>query len=212
MNRLNLIKRIIPSRIRESIKDVTGLTALQERAHQLEARNFKLEIDIAFLQERINQLTACLNESSAHDTENIPHEENIAYVNKLKNDNKFFVKEVSDNIERVINHYHKYYQIIPKDYVTRYMEHIKDVHINNPLATQFIDHALGLPSIMRSLVKKLEESGLSLRNKNILDIGCGTGALLLACYDCGAKHLIGVDISRQNLKAAKLLFGKKIYS
>jgi ubiquinone/menaquinone biosynthesis C-methylase UbiE len=42
-----------------------------------------------------------------------------------------------------------------------------------------------------------------LRNKRILDIGCGFGAFLMYALEKGAKEVSGVEISEQDLKTAK---------
>lgn len=42
-----------------------------------------------------------------------------------------------------------------------------------------------------------------LRNKIILDIGCGFGAFLMYALDKGAKEVAGVEVSEKDLKTAK---------
>jgi MoaA/NifB/PqqE/SkfB family radical SAM enzyme len=64
MDKRNIIKRIIPRRIRETIKNLAGITALQERNAQLQELNAQFEIDFMFLKEHIAQLEECLQDKS----------------------------------------------------------------------------------------------------------------------------------------------------
>lgn len=44
------------------------------------------------------------------------------------------------------------------------------------------------------------------KNSKILDIGCGYGLLLKTFKDAGYKHLIGIDISEEQIEIAKKLY------
>jgi SAM-dependent methyltransferase len=63
MDKHRTLKSIIPISIKQTIKDLAGITPLQERAGQLEKYNEQLEADIRFLRERVDQLEERLCES-----------------------------------------------------------------------------------------------------------------------------------------------------
>ncbi|UOD34257.1 50S ribosomal protein L11 methyltransferase [Deferribacteraceae bacterium V6Fe1] len=45
---------------------------------------------------------------------------------------------------------------------------------------------------------------MNLKDKSFLDIGCGTGILSIAASICGAKHVVGFDISYKACVTSKL--------
>ena len=45
---------------------------------------------------------------------------------------------------------------------------------------------------------------LDVKDKNVLDIGCGTGILAIAALKLGAKRATGIDIAREAIETAKL--------
>lgn len=56
-----------------------------------------------------------------------------------------------------------------------------------------------------TIVKKLEKMGINLKNKDIFEIGCGAGGLLVAFRDSGA-NVSGCDIGEEYLKHGSKLF------
>ncbi|MDM8542683.1 class I SAM-dependent methyltransferase [Desulfococcaceae bacterium HSG9] len=131
------------------------------------------------------------------------------YVNKLKSDNEFFKFQIENKTKDVIHNLYKYYKLLPKEYVKKYIYHIKEDHKENPLATLYIESELGAPLRQIELIKQLENNGYTLKNKSVLDIGCSNGALLLACHDAGANKIVGVDIDENRINSAKMLIGDK---
>jgi len=134
---------------------------------------------------------------------------NVDYLERLKNDNAFLREELATNIEKVVDSCCEFYQCIPKYYVRNYIEHIKEEHSENPLAMLYVESELGGPLNQIQLINALQQCGYTVANKSVLDIGCSNGALLLACYQLGAKKLIGVDIDSSRLQSAKKLIGNK---
>jgi SAM-dependent methyltransferase len=55
------------------------------------------------------------------------------------------------------------------------------------------------------LVEHLAEAGFDIAGRSCLDIGCGNGALALACLQCGASEAMAVDASLGRLSSAKRL-------
>lgn len=51
-----------------------------------------------------------------------------------------------------------------------------------------------------------------IKDKTVLDIGCGNGHFLKGCLDLGAKHVYGVDIAPQAIEMAKNLAEQNNYS
>ncbi len=133
----------------------------------------------------------------------------ISYVDKLKEDNTYFKSQISKRTNKVIDELCKHYKLIPKEYVKKYINHIKADHFENPLATLYIEAVLGAPLRQIELIKKLENHGFIFKNKTVLDIGCANGSLLLACYNAGAKKLVGIDIAAHHIEDAKMIIGKK---
>ena len=59
-------------------------------------------------------------------------------------------------------------------------------------------------SDLESMVSKIVAyKNLDLRNKNVLDLGCGTGAMLKCVVDNFNSQAFGVDIIRLNIRQAK---------
>jgi 2-polyprenyl-3-methyl-5-hydroxy-6-metoxy-1,4-benzoquinol methylase len=131
------------------------------------------------------------------------------YVRRLKQDHDFFISELSDNVETVVKNYFQYYKIVPEGYIRRYLSHIKQNHIHNPLAALYIESELGAPVRMFELIRALKNQGYDVKGKSILDIGCSNGALLLACHEYGAINLVGIDVDKGRLNSGRLLIGEK---
>ena len=68
---------------------------------------------------------------------------------------------------------------------------------------------MGAPLRQLELIKNLEKCDYEIRDKNVLDIGCSNGALLLACMKWGANRLVGIEIDKNRLRSAKELIGKR---
>lgn len=131
-----------------------------------------------------------------------------AYIEELKKDSAFFKKELTENMNKVVRVLADFYQHVPREYVERYLLHIKKNHFNNPLATLYIEAELGAPKRQLEFVENLGNNGFDIKNKRILDIGCSNGALLLACLKAGATKVLGIDIDPNRLKSAESLLGK----
>jgi len=131
------------------------------------------------------------------------------YIQRLKGDHHFFASELSGNVETLVKNYLTYYKIVPENYIRRYLSHIKQDHIHNPLATLYIESELGAPMRMLELIRILKDQGYDVNGKSILDIGCSNGALLLACHEYGAANLVGIDVDERRLNSGRLLIGEK---
>jgi 2-polyprenyl-3-methyl-5-hydroxy-6-metoxy-1,4-benzoquinol methylase len=140
---------------------------------------------------------------------NFIESQNKGYIERLKTDNNYFKEEMIQNMSKVIGAMHKSYRYIPKIYVKRYLTHIKKKHLNNPQAMLYIESELGAPLRQLELIKNLEKCDYEIRDKNVLDIGCSNGALLLACMKWGANRLVGIEIDKNRLRSAKELIGKR---
>ena len=65
------------------------------------------------------------------------------------------------------------------------------------LSSKQFDHSV---SLLNNRIKKNKFSKKNFKNKVILDVGCGSGRWSKLCYDLGAKKVIGLDSSRENIK------------
>lgn len=63
------------------------------------------------------------------------------------------------------------------------------------------EHRLG--GVSRDLVRGLEEAGL--RDRTILDLGCGAGGLIFEALERGATSATGVDLSSASIEQAHLI-------
>ena len=90
--------------------------------------------------------------------------------------------------------------------IQKYYEERKKLN-SRSLYTYFnINNLYMIHSRERKLLKLLSKNGLSdLSNKNILDIGCGTGGMLRNFVQYGAKprNLYGIDLIGERIKKAK---------
>ena len=50
-----------------------------------------------------------------------------------------------------------------------------------------------------------------LKNKRVLDLGCGFGEHCKRFFDCGAKKVVGIDISEKMLEVASINVNIKMY-
>lgn len=73
------------------------------------------------------------------------------------------------------------------------------------LGSQNAEKDANFSYFLRSILEKKENI------KSVLDIGCGKGGFLAACYQSGISDLYGVDISQYALGVAKKLKGAKLY-
>jgi ubiquinone/menaquinone biosynthesis C-methylase UbiE len=71
---------------------------------------------------------------------------------------------------------------------------------------RFFD-GMALTNWLGSVHDTLKNEIGSWENKNVLDVGCGTGRLLLRGAE-EAKHLVGVDLSEKMIEAAKQIYAE----
>ena len=67
----------------------------------------------------------------------------------------------------------------------------------------FLNSATPLSMSMQSYVATSQ----IVKNKNVLDIGCGQGFLAKRCLDVGAQNVYGIDISADAIQRARKNFG-----
>jgi magnesium-protoporphyrin O-methyltransferase len=65
-------------------------------------------------------------------------------------------------------------------------------------------------AVTRALVEALDRSGL--RDRSVLDIGCGAGELTLACLDAGASRATGLDLGSGAIDHARALSTERGYA
>lgn len=61
--------------------------------------------------------------------------------------------------------------------------------------------------VTRALLRALADSGL--RDRSVLEVGCGVGELTLACLDHGASRATGTDLSREAIAEARRLASER---
>jgi magnesium-protoporphyrin O-methyltransferase len=57
--------------------------------------------------------------------------------------------------------------------------------------------------VSRDLIRALEQTGL--RDRTVLDVGCGAGGLVFEALERGARSATGVDLSRASVEQARLI-------
>ncbi|HEX5949846.1 MAG TPA: class I SAM-dependent methyltransferase, partial [Actinomycetota bacterium] len=64
-----------------------------------------------------------------------------------------------------------------------------------------------LGAVSNDLLRGLEDAGL--RDRTILDVGCGAGGLLLEALDRGARVATGFDLSTASIEQARLISSER---
>ena len=76
---------------------------------------------------------------------------------------------------------------------------IRKYHSRNDAINFFINDEKGKIKILDNI----EKENFSLSGKNILDVGCGKGGMLISCALRGAK-VVGIDVDEEEIKIAKM--------
>jgi len=79
-----------------------------------------------------------------------------------------------------------------------FLQNIPDFKIPKPDLEQYITSA----SIVADIIFIAFQMG-DIENKNVLDLGCGTGIFSVGAYIAGAKKVIGIDLDEGAIKIAK---------
>jgi len=79
------------------------------------------------------------------------------------------------------------------------------VLFGNLWQTRHDDFSLDQLKFLKNLLKKLNFDSKLLKNKKVLDMGCGSGRFTAAFGRLGAKKVYGVDLGEQGLKIGKKL-------
>jgi SAM-dependent methyltransferase len=95
------------------------------------------------------------------------------------------------------------YPFVPREFVLRYLEHLRREHLENPQAVRYIEAELGAPGRQAQLLDWLATSGHPVKDRSCIDVGCNNGSLALACAAAGARRVVGVDVSEQRLETAR---------
>lgn len=93
-------------------------------------------------------------------------------------------------------------------------KHAMKERVRNGYDGSFSDHVKRYDKLASSLQKKAAVAQLSemdLHDKEIIDIGCGTGIISLLAFERGARKVVCGDISENMLKLAEENFNDTVY-
>jgi putative methylase len=79
-----------------------------------------------------------------------------------------------------------------------FLQNIPDFRKPKPDLEQYITSA----DIVADIIFIAFQMG-DIENKNVLDLGCGTGIFSVGAYIAGAKKVIGLDLDKEAIKTAK---------
>ena len=74
--------------------------------------------------------------------------------------------------------------------------------------TRFEDFSLDQKNFLNKLLKKLDFDTKKIKNKLVLDMGCGSGRFSVAFARLGAKKVYGIDLGDEGLKIGKKIAKK----
>lgn len=136
-----------------------------------------------------------------------------SYLERLRNNPDELRQELCSSSERLVGQLHVRYPFFPKDVIQEVIQQFQvPPLLGNPLAMRYIDSEFAVVDAQIELMCILENCGLGVRDRSVLDIGCSNGALLFACFQHGAARAVGVDVNDSRLAKARRLLGAQPFA
>lgn len=93
---------------------------------------------------------------------------------------------------------------VAETYVQQYVDSLYANHRENPRAAAYLEAEMSLYHRALGALDRLQrESGVSLRGKDVLDVGCGNGNSLRALRKVGAKRVVGLEYADYQIESCR---------